>query len=148
MMDNEINEKSEVRILTNDQLADYIKELADDVKLTNMNLREKAMMCSGIWAKWLSYLYKEKENLQRIQDTKQRVMHKKMAGVKQQDSILRLKSEDKIAENDETIKKLNELYKKTQTNIDYIEHALNILQNFGYSVKNAVEVLKLNMELH
>ena len=43
------------------------------------------------------------------------------------DSILRMKSEDKISENDETMKKLKELEKKTQTNIDYLERALNIL---------------------
>lgn len=43
------------------------------------------------------------------------------------DSILRIKSEDKISENDETMKKLKNLEKKTQTNIDYLERALNIL---------------------
>lgn len=103
-------------------------------------------MCSSIWGKWLSYLYKEKENLQRIADAKQKVIKKKMAENKTQDSILRMKSEDKLSENDETVKKLNELNKKTQTNIDYIERALNILQNFGFSIKNSIETMKMNME--
>lgn len=62
------------------------------------------------------------------------------------DSILRMKSEDKISENDETMKKLKELEKKTQTNIDYLERALNILQNFGFTVKNSIDVFKLNFE--
>lgn len=139
-------EERNSEILTNELLASYIKEFNDDVKLTATNLREKSMLSSSIWAKWTQYLFKEKENIQRIQDTKKKVLAKKTAGVRQQDSVLRLKSEDKIAENDETMKKLADLQKKTQTNIDYIEHALNILQNFGFNIKNAVEVWKMNFD--
>ena len=104
------------------------------------------MMCSSIWAKWLSYLYKEKENLTRISETRQKVLKQKMASVKASDSVLRMKSEDKLSENDETLKKLKYLEKKTQTNIDYIERALNILQNFTFSIKNTIETFKLNFE--
>ena len=133
-------------IKTNDLLASYIKEFSEDVKLNHTNLREKSLMCSSIWAKWLSYLYKEKENLQRIAETKQKVIKKKMADNKMTDSVLRMKSEDKLTENDETMKKLAELQKKTQTNVDYIERALNILQNFGFNIKNAIDAFKLNFE--
>ena len=135
-----------IEFKTNDILTNYVKEFAEDVKLTNFNLREKAMMCSSIWAKWLSYLYKEKENLSRISETRQKVLKQKMAGIKSNDSVLRMKSEDKLSENDETLKKLKELEKKTQTNIDYIERALNILQNFTFSIKNTIETFKLNFE--
>lgn len=103
-------------------------------------------MSSSIWAKWLSYLYKEKENLQRISDLKQKFVKNKMSKNPQSDSVLRLKSEDKLNESDDTIKKLNDLSKKTQTNIDYIERALNILQNFGFSIKNSIDIFKLNFE--
>ena len=135
-----------IEFKTNDILTAYVKEFAEDVKLTNFNLREKAMMCSSIWAKWLSYLYKEKENLTRISETRQKVLKQKIAGIKTNDSVLRMKSEDKLAENDETLKKLKALEKKTQTNIDYIERALNILQNFTFSIKNTIETFKLNFE--
>jgi Mg2+ and Co2+ transporter CorA len=141
-----VEDEKTIEFKTNDILTAYVKEFADDVKLTNFNLREKAMMCSSIWAKWLSYLYKEKENLTRISETRQKVLKQKMAGIKTGDSILRMKSEDKLAENDETLKKLKALEKKTQTNIDYIERALNILQNFTFSIKNTIETFKLNFE--
>ena len=141
-----VEDEKTIEFKTNDILTAYVKEFADDVKLTNFNLREKAMMCSSIWAKWLSYLYKEKENLTRISETRQKVLKQKMAGIKTGDSVLRMKSEDKLAENDETLKKLKALEKKTQTNIDYIERALNILQNFTFSIKNTIETFKLNFE--
>ena len=102
-------------------------------------------MCSSNWAKWLSYLFLEKENMQRIADAKQKILKKKTAAVKNTDSVLRMKSEDKINDSDETMKKLNLMSKQTQDKIDYIERALNILQNFGYQIRNVHDVLKLQM---
>lgn len=136
--------KTEKIIRDNAVLANYIKELNEDVKLNDYNIREKSLTCSSIWAKWIQYLFLEKENLQRIANAKQKLLKAKMQQ-KSNDSILRLKSEDKLSENDETIQKLNTLSKQTQDNIDYIERALNILQNFGFTVKNAVDVLKLQL---
>ena len=103
-------------------------------------------MASSYWAKWLSYLYKEKENLQRISDAKQKILKKKMSENKMSDSVLRIKSEDKLNENDETLKKLAFLHKTTQTNIDYITQALNIFQSFGFSIKNCIDIYKMNYE--
>ena len=126
----EQNDRLEIK--NNDVLNQYIKELNDDVKLSEYNLREKSMTCSSLWAKWLSYLFVEKENLQRISDTKQKILKKKMAQVKAQDSVLRMKSEEKLSENDENMKKLNLLREQTQSNIDFIERALGIFANFGF----------------
>ena len=134
-----------VELKENVDLQRYIKELEDDVKLTEYNLREKSLLCSSNWAKWLSYLFLEKENMQRIADAKQKILKKKSATVKSTDSVLRMKSEEKISENDETVRKLNLLSKQTQDKIDYIERALNILQNFGYQIRNVHDVLKLQM---
>ena len=65
-----------VELKENVDLQRYIKELEDDVKLTEYNLREKSLLCSSNWAKWLSYLFLEKENMQRIADAKQKILKK------------------------------------------------------------------------
>lgn len=135
-----------IEIKSNSVLTNYIKELNDDVKLTNFNLREKSLLCSSIWAKWISYLFLEKDNLQRILDAKQKIIKSKMASSKVQDSILKMKSEEKMSENDENIKKLNALFKTTQDNIDFIERALSMLSSFGFNIKNSIETLKLQLE--
>ena len=70
----------------------------------------------------------------------------RMKDSKNADTVLRMKSEDKIMENDDTMKKLVDLGRKTQTNIEYIERALGILQNFGFQIKNCIEAYKLNFE--
>ena len=139
-------EKSQQKtIKTNQVLANYIQELSNDVKLSEYNIREKSMMCGSIWAKWLNYLFLEKENLSRIAEAKKKILANKMSENKASDSILRLKSEEKISKSDEKIQKLNVLSKQTQDNIDYIERALNILQNFGFQIKNSTELLKLQL---
>lgn len=137
-----MEEKENKQLKLNTQLQKYINEFNDDVKLNSLNLREKSLTSSAIWAKWLSYLFLEKENLERIIDSKQKILKKKMSS-SSNDSILRLKAEDKISENDPTIQKLNNLQKITKDNIDYIERGLSILSNFGFNIKNAIETFKL-----
>ena len=61
------------------------------------------MMCGSIWAKWLNYLFLEKENLSRIAEAKKKILANKMSENKASDSILRLKSEEKISNSDEKI---------------------------------------------
>lgn len=126
----------------NKYLASYIEQFNSDVKLTMENLREKSLTCSAIWAKWLQFLFYEKENLEKAIKLKQEIIQKKTA-TNIQDSVLRLKSEEKLVANDENIKKLNLIQKNTKDNIDYIERALNILQNFGFQIKNTTDIIKI-----
>lgn len=137
-----------VELKNNKVLQNYIQELEKDVKLDLANLREKSLMCSSIWAKWLSYLYQEKETAERIQNAKSKILKSKLKDTtsKSTVSVLKLKTEDKISENDEKIQKLNSLAKQTADNIDYIERALTILQSFGFNIKNVTDILRLNME--
>lgn len=100
-------------------------------------------MCSSIWAKWLSYLHLEKENLQRIAVAKKKILANKSSTSSMTDSILKMKSQDKLLENDETLQRLAVLSKQTQDSIDYIERALGILANFGFTIKNTLEVFKM-----
>lgn len=133
---------SDISIKNNKELQKYINELSSDVELNVRNLREKSLMSSSIWAKWLSYLFHEKENLDRIVEMKQKIIKKKSSN-NLSDSVLRMKFEEKISENDENIKKLNSLQKITKDNIDFIERALTILSNFGFQIKNTTDIIKL-----
>lgn len=137
------NKEENIIIKSNQILTNYIKEFNQDIKLNISNLREKSLLCSSIWGKWISYLFLERDNLQRIADAKQKILKSKASATKMQDSLLKLKSEDKLISNDENMQKLNALQKNTQDCIDYIERILNVLNSFGFSIKNAIEALKL-----
>jgi len=128
----------------NELLSKYIKEMTEDVKLTAFNIREKSLTCSSIWAKWISYLFLERENLQRIAAAKAKILKSKMSKTAST-SLLRMKDEEKLEESDETLQKLAKMAKDTQDCIDYIERSLNVLSSFGFSIKNALESLKLQL---
>lgn len=126
--------------IQNKDLKNYMDEFNRDVNLSIGNLREKSMMLSSTRAKWLGYYMAEKENLQRIQKTKSNLIAKK---VETGTSVLRLKNEDTILQNDETMQKLNRLQELTKENIDYLERCMNILADMGFSIKNTIEIYKL-----
>ena len=140
---NNKEENKNIEIKSNQILSNYIKEFNQDIKLSISNLREKSLTCSSIWAKWISYLFLERDNLQRIADAKQKILKSKSSSLKMQDSLLKMKSEDKLVQNDENIAKLNVLQKNTQDCIDYIERILNVLNSFGFNIKNCIETIKL-----
>jgi hypothetical protein len=125
----------------NEDLNNYTKELNEDMKITKMNIHEKSLMVSSLRVKWLNYYFKEKENFQRIKKAKDTILKSKIGN--NNNSILKMKSEDIISENDERIKKLNILYDRVKTNIDFLERAMNILNDFGFSIKNCIDLFKL-----
>jgi len=134
-------ESPDREIKENPTLAGYISELKEDTVLTVGNIREKSLTVSAIRSKWLAYLFKERENLQRAQKVRRQIIEKKSAST--QSSALRLKSDEKLAESDEKVKRLDQLIKMTKENIDYIEKAQNVLADFVWNIKNAVEILKM-----
>lgn len=127
----------------NAELSKIIDEFNSDVEINIHNIREKSFLVSTIRAKWLARFFKEKENLERIKKAKTKILQQKINTSQTSESILRLKSENAIAQNDETIQKLNAMAKITQDNIEFIERSFSILDNIGFQIKNCLELLKL-----
>lgn len=127
----------------NDDLNNYTRELDNDMKLTKMNIHEKSLMVSSLRVKWLNYYFKEKENLQRIKKAKDKILKAKLGNSKISTSVLKMKSEDVLSENDEQIRKLNAMNERVKTNIEFLERAMNILNDFGFSVRNCIDLYKL-----
>lgn len=128
----------------NPDLKRYCEELKVDSALSVMNLKEKSLMVSTIRSKWLQYLFQERENLTRIKETKQLILESKLKSSPNA-SVLRLKNEDTISQNDEKIQKLNKMQKCVETNIDFIEQARSQLAELNWQVKNSIELLKLEL---
>ena len=130
------------KIEGNPDMNSYMEELRDDMKISKANILEKSMMVGSLRTKWLNYYFKEKDNLRRIKATKEKIIRSKVDS-KISDSLLRMKSEDKIAREDPNVAKLNRMYDIVRDNIEFLEKAMNILNDFGFTVKNAIDVIKL-----
>lgn len=140
----EIDEKSTTQFIRdNSELDAMISEFNSDMELNIHNIREKAFLVSTIRAKWLAKYFKEKENLSRIKKAKSKILKSKVSDSSTQASVLRLKNESKISESDERIKKLNDMEKLVQDNIDFIERAFSILDGFNWQIRDTIEILKL-----
>jgi hypothetical protein len=126
----------------NPDMNKYVEELKEDVRLSKGNILEKSLLVGSYRTKWLNYYFKEKDNYKRIKAIKEKIMRSKVDS-KVSDSLLKMKSEDNIAKNDENIKKLNKMMENVKENLEFLEKAMNILNDFGFTVKNAIDVIKL-----
>ena len=118
----------------------YSRELKDDLNLTLSNLREKSLTTSSMKAKWIGYMAKEKEALQKLNSIRaeyQRTLAAKAKG----NAFDKLKT---VNQDDETLKKIDQTRKNIELSLEVIAQAISSLSEFGYNIKNAIDVIKLN----
>ena len=119
----------------------YSNELKEDLKLTMSNLREKALTTSSMKAKWVGYMAKEKDALQRLlvirADYQKSILAKNKGG----NAFDKLKNS---TQEDETLKKIDATRKNIELSLEVISQAIASMTEFGYNIKNSIEVIKLN----
>lgn len=119
----------------------YSNELKDDLKLTLSNLREKALTTSSMKAKWVGYMAKEKDALQRLLAIRADYQKTLLAKNKGGNAFDKLKNS---TQEDETLKKIDATRKNIELSLEVISQAIASLTEFGYNIKNSIEVIKLN----
>jgi len=119
----------------------YSNELKEDLNLTLSNLREKSLTTSSMKAKWVGYMAKEKDALQRLVALRNEYQRSLLAKNKG-NAFDKLKST--TGQDDETLKKIDQTRKNIELSLEVIAQAISSLSEFGYNIKNAIEVIKLN----
>lgn len=119
----------------------YSVELKEDLKLSLSNLREKSLTTSSMKAKWIGYMAKEKEALSKLLSLRGEYQRKMLAQNKTGNAFDKLRSANT---EDETLKKIDATRKGIELSLEVINHAITALSEFGYNIKNAIEVIKLN----
>ena len=119
----------------------YANELKEDLKLTMSNLREKALTTSSMKAKWVGYMAKEKDAMQRLMAIRADYQKSLLAKNKGGNAFDKLKNS---TQEDETLKKIDATRKNIELSLEVIAQAITSLSEFGYNIKNSIEVIKLN----
>ena len=119
----------------------YANELKEDLHLTISNLREKALTTSSMKAKWIGYLAKEKDALVRLISMRSEYQKTLMSQSKGANAFDKLKSANT---DDDTLKKIDATKKNVELSLEIIAQAITSLSEFGYNVKNSIDVIKLN----
>ena len=117
----------------------YSRELKEDLNLTLSNLREKSLTTSSMKAKWIGYMAKEKEALQKLSSI--RSEYQKTLAASKGNAFDKLKT---VAQEDDTLKKIDATRRNIDLSLEVIAHAISALSEFGYNIKNAIDVIKLN----
>lgn len=123
------------------------KELMDDINVNIMNVRDKALTTSTIRAKWVMKYFKEKEQLRKLNNKKKEMIEHAIDKVQSSNisarSMSRIRLEEKIMEGSDKIKKINTLIQHQAEVIQFMEYALNIVSDFNFTVKHALDAIKL-----
>ena len=92
-------------------------------------------------AKWVGYMAKEKDALQRLlairADYQKSILVKNKGG----NAFDKLKNS---TQEDETLKKIDATRKNIELSLEVISQAIASMTEFGYNIKNSIEVIKLN----
>lgn len=146
-------DRSHVEDVLPSRLESYMKEFETDMLLNEDNLHDKTLGRSGIAAKWARYSYEEERYkqkiLERIDELKE-LLTQKLYEKKKDDIISQRTTEMSIKIEVEKMIKKSSHYLQIKQELDdqddiirFIIEAKQIISSFGFDIKNAIEVLKL-----
>jgi hypothetical protein len=147
-------DRSHVDDILPKRLNEYMKEAEEDLKLNELNLKEKCLLRSTYAAKWLRYGYEETAYKKTInaqidvlkEQIKNRIFKQKQNAVLQQstaaDKLISIETERELL-NDPTYKKLKQALVIQEDIIRLIMEVQKIIGSFGYDIANSRGVLQL-----
>jgi len=117
------------------------KEFVEDLKLNDFNIHEKSMECAGIKGKYLSILFEEDAYLTKLQNTEELLIEQYVEKYGAR-GVPKFKAENE-SRNDEDIAKIQKAIKNQKEVCRFIDGLYKIVSAFGFEIKNATEILKL-----
>lgn len=147
-------DRSHVANILPKRLNEYMLEAESDLKLTEMNIKEKCLLRSSYAAKWLRYGYEEtaykktiSKQIDILKDNiKQRIYQQKQNGIVNQstalDKLISLDVEKELV-NDPQYKKLKMALAAQEDIIRLITEIQKIISSFGYDLANSRGILQL-----
>ena len=147
-------DRSHVANILPKRLNEYMLEAESDLKLTEMNIKEKCLLRSSYAAKWLRYGYEEtaykktiSKQIDLLKDNiKQRIYQQKQNGIVNQstalDKLISLDVEKELV-NDPQYKKLKLALASQEDIIRLITEIQKIISSFGYDLANSRGILQL-----
>jgi hypothetical protein len=118
----------------------YQKEIAEDIKVDELSLKDKAMLVPTIKHKWVGRLMNHKMQLRKLNDTKKKAI-KNM--ISKSPIPLSKTTLEQAASNDENVTKIQESIDKLETIIEYLEKVEKLTSSLTWDCKNLIDLQKL-----
>lgn len=146
-------DRSHVENILPERLEKYMREFEQDMKFDERNIHEKTLERSSIAAKWCRFGYEEerykKKILESIEKLKEQIAEKLYEKKKSEivsqtikDNMIKIEVEKLVKKSSQYLKIQEEL-KNQEDIIRFIMDARQIISQFGFDLKNAIDILKL-----
>lgn len=129
-------------------------EATNDLRLTEMNIKEKSLSRASLGAKWCRFSFEEQKykklilsNIDKLKDEiRKKLYEKRNLAIENADpNVQRLVNIDveKLIVKTKEYKQYKEELDNQEDILRLIEETQKIISQFGFDIKNALEVLKL-----
>jgi hypothetical protein len=118
----------------------YQKEIAEDIKVDELSLKDKAMLVPTIKHKWVGRLMTHKVQLKKLNEAKKKI-YKKISA----DSPIPLSKAtlDQAASNNDSVSKIQESIDRLEVIIEYLEKVEKLTSSLTWDCKNLIDLQKL-----
>ena len=128
--------------INNTRIAELNEELYEDLKLSEVTITEKALMCPGLKTKWIQIYYEEKKRLKLLNKLKDK-LKEDYINKYGQEGVPRIKTQNESEKCDE-IKSVNNKIELQVEVIEYLREILDmVIKNLGYDIGTAKELIKI-----
>ena len=152
-MQEETFDRSHVKDILPSRLEQYMKEFSADVSLNETNIHDKTLLRPAIAAKWCRYEYEEKRYKEKmvagLDDLKnqiaQKLYEKKKSAIVSQtinETMIKIEADKILKSSPQYLAKKTEIEDKDEI-IRFIGEAKQIISQFGFDIKNSIDILKL-----
>ena len=147
-------DRSHVENILSKRLEDYMNEASSDLHLEESNIKEKSMLRSSLGAKWCRYRYEEQKYLKLLEknledlkeEVKKKLYEKQKIAMSEADAnmqrMINIKAEQLVTKSIE-YQNIKDKIDQQEDILRLIEETQHLISQFGYDIKNALEVLKL-----
>jgi len=125
----------------NDRIQKYSTSVKELLLLNDFNIKEKSMVAPYSHQGIINCLFAERRRLKKLKEKRDEIVEKLIQEHGNADKLHYVVKKE--AEQQETVMKINTLIEEQKDVIEYLEEMAKILQNFGFSIKNAVELIKI-----
>lgn len=118
----------------------YQREIAEDIKVDELSLKDKAMLVPTIKHKWVGRLMSHKVQLKKLNEAKKKTF-KKIAS----DSPIPLSKAtlEQAANGNENVIKIQESIDRLEVIIEYLEKVEKLTSSLTWDCKNLIDLQKL-----
>ncbi len=147
-------DRTHIQNILSKRLEEYMLDASNDLKLTEMNIKEKSLTRASLAAKWCRYAFEEQkykklilDNIEKIKnEIKKKLYEKRNIAIENAEpNVQRLINIDaeKLIVKTKEYKQYKEELDNQEDILRLIEETQKIISQFGFDIKNALEVLKL-----